>query len=73
MDELVAADIDAHMGGGIAVVLEEYQIAGLQIAAGDLGAVAELAGGTVGSLMPTWAKTYMVKPEQSKPLAEEPP
>ncbi len=33
MDELVAADIDAHMGGGIAVVLEEYQIAGLQIAA----------------------------------------
>ena len=38
------------MGGGIAVVLEEYQIAGLQIAAGDLGAVAELAGGAVGQL-----------------------
>ena len=46
MDELPAADIDAHMRGGLAgVVLEEHQVAGLQLTLGNRGAIGELSGG----------------------------
>ena len=48
MDELIVAHINAHMGGGVAAVGEEYQIAGLQLAAADIGAVLQLGGGAVG-------------------------
>ena len=50
MDELVVADVDAHVGGHCAVILEEHQVAGLQVAAGDRGAVAQLAGSAVRQL-----------------------
>ena len=50
VDELVIAHIDAHMGGGIAAVGEEHQVAGLQLAAADVGAVVQLRRGAVGVL-----------------------
>ena len=50
VDELVAADVDAHMGGHRAVILEEHQVAGLQLAAGYGRTIAQLAGSAVGQL-----------------------
>ncbi len=48
MDELIPADVNAHVGRHRAVILEKHQVAGLQVAAGHLRAVAQLAGGAVG-------------------------
>ena len=46
VDELTVADVDAHVGDGLAgVVLEEDQIAGLQLIAADGDTVLELVGG----------------------------
>ena len=47
MDKLAVAGVDAHVGGALAGVaaVEEHQIAGLQLALGDGGAVVHLAGG----------------------------
>ena len=46
VDELAAADVDAHVGDGLAApVLEEHQVAGLQLALGHGHAVGQLAGG----------------------------
>lgn len=46
VDELTVADVDAHVGNRLAgVVLEEDQIAGLQLITADGDAVLELVGG----------------------------
>ena len=47
MDKLVPADVDAHMGGPLAAVaiVEEHQVAGLELALGDGGSVVHLGGG----------------------------
>ena len=47
MDELAVAHVDAHMGGYIAVVLEEHQITGLKVAAVHGGAIVQLGRGAV--------------------------
>ena len=47
MDKLVPADVDAHMGGPLAAVaiVEEHQVAGLELALGDGGSIVHLGRG----------------------------
>jgi hypothetical protein len=71
VDELAGADVDAD----VVEVVEKDEVSWLELVACDGRPVGVLGGSVVGqcSVTPICAKTYMTRPEQSKPVWGEAP
>ena len=62
LDVVVVSDVDPD----VVEVGEEDEVARLELILRHVDAVVPLAAAKCGSEMPTWANTYMTRPEQSK-------
>ena len=75
VDELTVSDVDAHVGHGLAgVVLEEDQVAGLQLVTADRNAILELvSSGAVKGVVTKLGVDVLGKARAVKLLGPLPP